>query len=62
MNEIFDCKLQWAKQLINTEGKANKSLMAIILILRHVKPAEIKTLLTSNLFNLEIWHLPNLNP
>ena len=63
---IFDSKLQWTNQVINTIARANKALNAISLIKRYFTQDELIKLVTANFYsklyyNSEVWQIPTLN-
>ena len=62
---IFDNKLNWSAQVLNSIQKANKALHAICLIKQNFSKNELRMLITSNFYsilfyNSEIWHIPTL--
>ena len=62
---IFDNKLNWSAQVLNSIQKENKALHAIRLIKQNFSKNELRMLITSNFYsiifyNSEIWHIPTL--
>jgi hypothetical protein len=64
---VFDSRLQWAQQVVNSVTKATKAQCAIKHIRRYFTTRELMGLITSNYYsivyyNSEIWHGPSLKP